>query len=151
MLLPPQAPGTGQSLASLGPAHDALIKQRLDRETDLIFQRTAWVVGSQAFLFSAYAISLNGPRHGATPELEAKSRLLVVLIPWVSLASLCLLLVTILAGSVAWLRLHAHESRSDSALRSLEGGPILRMAGLAAPLLIPVAFIATWVVLLVGG
>jgi hypothetical protein len=140
-----------QSPSSPGPAYHALVKERLDRETDLIFQRTAWVVGSQAFLFSAYAISLNGPRHGATPALEAKSRLLVVLIPWVSLASLCLLLVTIVAGGIAWLRLRAHEASLSSPSKSLEGGPVLRLAGLAAPLLIPVAFIATWITLLVGA
>lgn len=151
MLPPSPVTNPGQPLTPLGPAHHALVKERLDRETDLIFQRTAWVVGSQAFLFSAYAIVLNGPRHGATPTLEAKARLLVVIIPWVSLTSLCLLLVTILAGAIAWLRLHAHESKSDSVLRSVEGGPILRMAGLAAPLLIPVAFIVTWITLIVVG
>jgi hypothetical protein len=128
-----------------------LLKNRLDRETDLIIQRTAWVVGSQAFLFSAYAISLNGPAHAATDKIAAKGRLLVILVPWVSLVSLFLLLVTIGAGVVAWLRLRAYERRANPTWRSLEGGPIVRLAGLAAPLLIPVAFLATWLALLLQG
>jgi hypothetical protein len=124
------------------------LKERHDRETDLIIQRTAWVVGSQAFLFSAYAISLNGPDHMATPAVAAKARLLMHLIPWVSLVSLCLLSVTIGAGVAAWLRLRWTGDLTDPRLQILEGGPIVRLAGLAAPLLIPIAFIATWLTIL---
>jgi hypothetical protein len=130
------------------PAYHWLLKDRLDRETDLIIQRTAWVVGSQAFLFSAYAVSLTGPAHAAAPWIEAKARLLVSLIPWVSVVSLALLLVTITAGVIAWVRLRTHEARSNPSWRPLEGGPAVRLAGLAAPLLIPVAFLATWIALL---
>jgi hypothetical protein len=128
-----------------------LLKDRLDRETDLIVQRTAWVVGSQAFLFSAYAVSLAAPAHAATTRIQAKSRLLVLLIPWVSVVSLSLLLVTIGAGVVVWARLRLHEHRSNPSWRSLEGGPGVRVAGLAAPLLIPLAFLATWLALILHG
>ena len=124
------------------------LRARIDRETDLIFQRTAWVVGSQAFLFSAYAVSLSGPAHAATPAIAAKSHLLIVLIPWVSLVSLFLLLVTIGAGVAAWRRLRLHADRVNPKAHALEGGPAVRLAGLAAPLLVPVAFLMTWVALL---
>ena len=132
------------------PVH-RFLRNRIDRETDLIVQRTAWVVGSQAFLFSAYAVSLNGPVHAASPAIAAKSRLLIVLIPWVSLVSLALLLVTIGAGVAAWLRLRLHAERTDPRAHSLEGGTGVRFAGLAAPLLVPVAFLVTWLALLVHG
>jgi hypothetical protein len=125
-----------------------LIKDRLDRETDLIIQRTAWVVGSQAFLFSAYAVALGAPAHAATPAIEAQSRLLVRLIPWVSVISLSLLLVTIGAGVVAWFHLRGHRVRVGAVGPFSDTGPILRIAGLAAPLLIPVAFLVTWLDLL---
>jgi hypothetical protein len=131
------------------PLVPLLVRNRLDRETDLIIQRTAWVVGSQAFLFSAYAVSLNGPRHGATAQVEAKARLLVHLIPWVSIVSLLLLVVTIGAGVAAWSRLGGHLKSADPAAHELEGGPFVRVATLAAPLLIPLAFLSTWVALLV--
>jgi hypothetical protein len=140
---------TETGAAGDGDPHHWLLKERLDRETDLIIQRTAWVVGSQAFLFSAYAVSLTGPAHAANHQIEAKARLLVLLIPWVSVVSLFLLLVTIGAGVATWARLRFREIRSNPAWRSLEGGPGVRIAGLAAPLLIPVAFLATWVALLV--
>jgi hypothetical protein len=127
---------------------ELILKDRLDRETDLIIQRTAWVVGSQAFLFSAYAVALGAPAHAATPAIEVQSRLLVQLIPWVSLVSLFLLLVTIGAGVVAWFHLRGHRARSDALGPFSDTGPILRIAGLAAPLLIPVAFLATWLELI---
>jgi hypothetical protein len=135
---------------SRAPSDPGFLQGRLDRETDLIIQRTAWVVGSQAFLFTAYAVSLNGPAHGASHQAEAQSRLLMLVIPWVSLISLALLLVTIGAGVMAWVRLRLHARRSDPATPTLEGGPVVPLAGLAAPLFIPVAFLVTWVVLLLN-
>jgi hypothetical protein len=137
-------PSPAQGISST----DLALKDRLDRETDLIIQRTAWVVGSQAFLFSAYAVSLGAPAHAATPDIEAQSRLLVRLIPWVSLVSLFLLLVTIGAGVAAWFHMRGHRVRIGALGPFSDTGPILRIAGLAAPLLVPVAFLATWLALL---
>lgn len=131
------------------PMERLLLKDRLDRETDLIIQRTAWVVGSQAFLFSAYAVALGTPAHAATPANEAQSRLLVRLIPWVSVVSLSLLLVTIGAGVAAWFLLRGHRLRLEALGPYPDTGPVVRIAGLAAPLLVPVAFLATWLALLV--
>jgi hypothetical protein len=129
---------------------ERVLRDRLDRETDLIIQRTAWVVGSQAFLFSAYAVSLGAPAHAATPAIEAQSRLLVRLIPWVSLISLSLLLVTIGAGVAAWFHLRGHRVTAGAFGALSDTGPIVRIAGLAAPLLVPVAFLATWLTLLLN-
>jgi hypothetical protein len=126
------------------------VRGRLDRETDLIIQRTAWVVGSQAFLFTAYAVSLNGPAHASSNQVASQSRLLMHLIPWVSLISLALLLVTIGAGVMAWIRLRLHARHSDPDAPAIEGESIVPLAGLAAPLFIPVAFLVTWVLLLLN-
>jgi hypothetical protein len=131
-----------------GGALHFMLRERLDRETDLIIQRTAWVVGSQAFLFTAYAVSLAAPARASTPAIAAKSHLLLTLIPWVSLISLALLLVTIGAGIIAWVNLRTHAQRANATLHSMEGGPVVRLAGLAAPLFVPVAFLLTWLALL---
>jgi hypothetical protein len=124
-----------------------LIRDRLDRETDLVIQRTAWVVGSQAFLFSAYAVALTSPLRAGPADIAAKSRLLVRLIPWVSIVCLILLLLTIGAGIVASVYLRRHAERADPRAKMLDAGPMVRVAGLAAPLLVPVAFLMTWLVL----
>ena len=126
-----------------------LLRARLDRETDLLIHRTAWVVGSQAFLFSAYAVSLGGPGRAATRAIALKADLLIVVIPWVAVTSLLLLLVTIGAGIAAVNRLRRHTNHDDPHARLLDEGPWVRLAAMVAPLLIPAAFLATWIVLIV--
>jgi phosphatidylglycerophosphatase A len=134
------------------PRHDLpfqlLLRARLDRETDLLIHRTAWVVGSQAFLFSAYAVSLSGPARAATAALAAKASLLVVVIPWVAVTSLLLLLVTIGAGVTAVIRLRRHTMQTDPRTRILDEGVGVNIASLTAPLMIPAAFLATWILLI---
>jgi hypothetical protein len=128
-----------------------LVRTRLDRENDLLMQRTAWVVATQAFLFSAYAIALNDRALSATATVTAKSRVLLKVIPWIGIASLVLLHVTISAAAIALARLRRHVSASsDPRLHVLDSGAITHMAGLVAPLLIPAAFMVTWVILLIN-
>jgi hypothetical protein len=127
-----------------------LLRSRLDRETDLLTQRTGWVVGSQAFLFSAYAIALNGRFAGATPTPDRRAHLLVEVIPWISIVSLVLLIVTLAGGFAALLQLRRHlAARGDRRVQILDASRPARTAGLIAPLLVPWAFLITWIVLLV--
>lgn len=126
-----------------------LLRARLDRETDLLIHRTAWVVGSQAFLFSGYAVSLSGPGRAATRAIAVKANLLIVVIPWVAVTSLLLLLVTIGAGVAALVRLRKHTDHGDPRARILDEGRLVRVAALVAPLLVPAAFLATWILLIV--
>lgn len=125
-----------------------LLRARLDRETDLLIHRTAWVVGSQAFLFSAYAVSLSGPGRAATKAIVIKANLLIVVIPWVAVTSLLLLLVTIGAGVAALARLRTHARVGDARARILDEGLLVRVASLVAPLLVPAAFLVTWILLI---
>jgi hypothetical protein len=130
-------------------AFQFLLQGRLDRETDLLMHRTAWVMASQAFLFSAYAVALNGRAGAATPRLASRSDMLIVMIPWLSLVSLMLLYLTIGAGMAALVRLRRHVAPHSAAhVHRFDPGPATRMAGLAAPLLIPLAFLASWLFLL---
>ena len=51
-----------------------LIRERIEHEDNLIVQRLTWLVGSQSFLFTAYAIVSNGlmsqPPQPALPALR---------------------------------------------------------------------------------
>ena len=38
------------------------IRRRIEHEDNLLNQRVSWVVSSQAFLLTGYAILLNGPQ-----------------------------------------------------------------------------------------
>jgi hypothetical protein len=136
-------------IARRDPSFLLLLRAQLDRETDLLGQRTAWVMASQAFLFSAYAVAVNGHLDGASPAASAHSRLLLSVIPWISLLSLGLLLVTITGGLYALVRFRRYLlSIGDDRMRALDPGQFARAAGLAAPLFVPLTFLIAWIVLL---
>ena len=131
------------------PAFQLLLRTQIDRETDLLGQRTAWVMASQAFLFSAYAVAVNGHADATSPKGGTRSALLVSVIPWLSLLSLLLLVVTIVGGLFALVRLRSLLlSTAEPRVRALDAGPFARVAGLTAPLLVPVTFLVAWMVLL---
>jgi hypothetical protein len=131
------------------PSFQLLLRTHIDRETDLLGQRTAWVMASQAFLFSAYAVAVNGHTDATSPRGGTRSQLLVTVIPWLSLFSLLLLVVTIAGGLFALVRLRSLLlSTAEARIRALDAGPIARIAGLVAPLLVPLTFLVAWLVLL---
>jgi hypothetical protein len=131
------------------PSFQLRLRTQSDRETDLLGQRTAWVMASQAFLFSAYAVAVNAHADPTAPKGGTRPQLLVAVLPWISLLSLLLLVVTILGGLFALAR---HRSlllsTAEARMHALEAGPLARLAGLTAPLLVPVIFLVAWVVLL---
>ncbi len=125
------------------------IRGRIEHEHNLINQRLSWLVSSQAFLLTAFAISLNAPVAFTRPGYAALNLQLVRLLPLTAIACVVVLALT-LAGAVwslAILRRAADAARGAEDLPVLNVAPI-RWLGLAAPLLIPAIFFALWCVLL---
>jgi hypothetical protein len=131
------------------PAFQLLLRTQLDRETDLLGQRTAWVIASQAFLFSAYAGAVNVHIDSKVPMGGTGTLLLVHILPWISLLSLALLTLTIVAGVVTLVRFRAFFlATADARVRGLDAGPWVRAAGLIAPLCVPLIFVLAWIVIM---
>jgi hypothetical protein len=132
----------------------ALIRARLEHEDGLIVNRLSWLMASQSFLFTAYAIVLNGLSSATTRSILDHHGRLIRLIPVVGIASSALISAGIVAATraMAWLRRQFRLRVPDEAALGLPPiqtpGPIAA-AGLAAPLILPVAFVAVWVYLLV--
>jgi hypothetical protein len=125
-----------------------MLRTRLDRENELIVQRTDAMLASQAFLFAAYAIAVTGQ---PDPSLWHRLRLLIVVIPWISLVSLLLFQLTIWAGILASVRLRRYVAASeDPRVWILHVGRAPLIMGVAGPVLIPVMLVVTWLVLLLG-
>jgi hypothetical protein len=121
-----------------------LVHQRIDRENELLAHRTAQVVASQAFMFSAYSILLVGATRCSESGHSRTMDALVRMLPWTAIVSLALLYITIAGGIRALVILHRLVSEADE---PLEFGDILsRVSGLAAPVLVPAVFLATWLV-----
>ena len=131
------------------------IRSRLEHEDGLIVNRLSWLMASQSFLFTAYAIVLNGlatPSGGAIVERQHG---LIRLLPLVGILSTGLIYAGLLAAiqAMGWLLGQFRERIPDEAVLGLP--PIhtlgrIRVRGLAAPALLPVVFLIVWIYLLVG-
>ena len=130
-------------------AFQLVLRARLDRENELLVHRTAWVVGSQAFLFSAYSIAVNGHPAMTIGAVE-QSRMLATAIPWVAVVALVLLNISIAGNLAALIHLWRQVDHDcDARMRILLIGRAARLAGMAAPVFIPLAFLITWLVLII--
>ncbi len=128
-----------------------LVRERIDCENDLLGQRTQWLVASQAFLLTAYGTCLVGSSGARRGPHVRTVELLVEVLPWTALTSLLLLYVTVLAAVAALLRLRRILQPTDPWHDvAVNGSSVPRVAGLVAPLLVPVVFIVTWTVIIVG-
>jgi hypothetical protein len=127
------------------------IRKRIEHEDNLLNQRVSWVVSSQAFLLTGYAILLNGPQVLRSEAFNSTHQLLMMLIPITSIAVTTLIWLAILAGILAMrdLRVCAAQHPSYDASH-VQGRALTRCVGLGVPALIPIAFMVTWLLLILG-
>ena len=125
-----------------------VLRDQLQHEDNLITQRLSWLMGSQAFLFTAYAIVLNGPERPKNAIIGSLQDCLLGTVPAVGLLSAVLIYVSIIAGVLAMFNIHrfARNLCDDAAVRfpPLRGPKLTRYMGFASPLLLPPIFIFVW-------
>jgi hypothetical protein len=133
-----------------------VFRARIEHEDNLIIQRLAWLVASQSFLFTAYAITTNG-----LSSLEPKSagrfleqaELLFRLIPTVAIGVALLIYISILAAlrAIRQMRRLYLAKPVPPELPPIQTSATTRLLGLSAPLLLPLLFVSVWLVLLLNG
>jgi len=133
-----------------------LMRERIEHEDNLVVQRLSWLVASQSFLFTAYAIVTNGlaslPPNYPVHFMNQLHRLFQ-LIPVVGTLTSVLIYVSILAAVTAMRRLrNSYRSRfgKDDDL-PIQTDPSIRLLGYTAPLLLPLVFTIVWLVLWMRG
>jgi hypothetical protein len=126
-----------------------MISSRIEHEDNLLNQRVSWIVSSQAFLLTGYAILLNAPLQPRSELFQHDHAMLVKLIPFTSIFITLLLWFGILAGiwAIRDLRARAKAHPAFEARQTL-ARPLTRAIGLATPALVPVVFLITWLWLL---
>src|SRR4051812_34736202 len=85
-----------------------IVRSQLEHEDNLVSQRLSWLLAAQSFLFTAYAISLNGPLQLRVERLANK---LTTVLPLVGLCTAVLLWITILSGVFAMRKLRMDFER----------------------------------------
>jgi len=136
-----------------------LIRGRIEHENNLIMQRLSWLVASQSFLFTAYAIALNGlavPALPASVQGYVRQQIDVFhLVPVVGILTCALIYVSILAAFGAMRemrRLYRTRVHAEQAgLPDVQSSASTQFFGAAAPVWLPLVFIAVWLFLLVRG
>lgn len=135
-----------------------LVRERIEHEDNLIVQRLSWLVASQSFLFTAYAIALNGltnPPQAAMRTFMEQQHLLFRLIPVVAILTCALIYISILAAvrAIGTLR-HSYRSRfgqEEHDLPGIQTNALTRCLGTVAPALLPLVFIVVWLFLWTRG
>jgi hypothetical protein len=127
----------------------SLIQARLSHEDDLINQRISWLVNSQSFLLTAYAITLNGLAADATKPLAAIQRKLLDLLPLVGIGCVLLVCVALMGGLFAICELrHFAGTQYPKDRMFLLSKPTMQFLGVSAPVLIPIVFLVIWLFVL---
>jgi hypothetical protein len=127
----------------------SLIQARLSHEDDLINQRISWLVSSQSFLLTAYAITLNGLAADANKPLAAVQRKLLDLLPMVGVGCVLLVCIALIGGLFAINELRRFAGTQYPRDRLfLICKPTNQFLGVSAPVLIPIIFLVIWVCVL---
>jgi hypothetical protein len=125
------------------------IRRRIENEHNLINQRLSWLVSSQAFLLSAFAISLNAPTSFAAAGYAEANVLLTRIIPLGAIGCIMVLWLTLIGAiwSLKTLRQEADRLRGPEDLPVMNNA-FIRFLGLAAPIFVPAILLALWIPLL---
>ena len=131
-----------------------VFRNRIEHEDNLVMQRLSWLMASQSFLFTAYAIVTNGmttsPASGGNVFVNHLLTLARI-IPVVALLNSLLIAISILAALKAVRELRHGYRRQPDTLEAipLQTSKSARVLGLSAPVLLPLLFLAVWLYLLV--
>jgi len=124
------------------------IRRRIEHEDNLVNQRVSWIVSSQAFLLTGYAILLNAPIELRTERHVHDHALLMKLIPITSICLTLLLWIAMFAGICAMHALRAKAEKHPSyEANHIQGSRGTRILGLVPITLVPGVFLVTWLFL----
>jgi hypothetical protein len=140
----------GDTSAAMQKYRDSLqqTRRRIEHEDNLLNQRVSWIVSSQAFLLTGYAILLNAPTEFRNEHHARDHALLMRLIPITSIWITLLLWIAMLAGIAAMRALRATaEKHPTYEADHIQGSPATRILGLVPIALIPGVFLVTWLLL----
>jgi hypothetical protein len=124
------------------------IRAQSQHEDNLLTQRLNWFLTSQSFLFTAFAIVMNGIPEKTRVNVALRSTLLMV-IPLLAILVGLLILIAIIAGAIVLYELRREfrpvsEAAAKAGLPPLQGSRLTRTLGILAPITLPGAFIAVW-------
>jgi hypothetical protein len=136
--------------SGLSASEYEFLRNEIRHEDGLMGQRITWLVSSQSFLLTGFAILLNGPSQARSPIYDHLREVLVTLMPIAGLAVCAVCLLAILGGLIHMGRVRKLAGRHHpNHFPEVQGSVLTRALGLSGPTLIPMIFIGVWITLLV--
>jgi len=131
-----------------------IIRERIDYEENLLNQRVIWLIFSQSFLVSAYAIMLNSPPEPKSPMYGDLQSCLVWLLPSLALILSIIIYISVISAlyHIAELRESFETYPKDDTIEhfpAMNDTSFIRRLGGLPPILVPLLFIAAWAFLLI--
>ena len=127
-----------------------LLREEIRHQDNLVNARLSWLVSSQSFLLSGFAVSLNGSAQSLLPIYAKLNVILVTSLPLAGLVSDMASYLTIWAAMLRMTRIrHLAHGSHPSHLPTVQAEFCTRLLGLAGPVLIPVVFLGVWLAIIV--
>ncbi|MDB6064129.1 MAG: hypothetical protein JWR26_337 [Pedosphaera sp.] len=128
------------------------LREEIRHQHNLINQRLSWLVSSQAFLLTAFAIALNSPVQSKLPAYEKLNMALVNLLPVAGVLTCFLGWLTIWAAILQLRKVRETLGNTNPPhFPSVQSSIAVQRMGLSGPFFIPMLFLAVWMVLLLQG
>ena len=127
-----------------------LLREEIRHQDNLVNARLSWLVSSQAFLLSGFAVTLNGTALSLVPVYANVNMVLFASLPVAGLVTDIVSYATIWAairrmGSIRRLANGWHPPH----LPTVQAEALERRLGLAGPVLIPIIFFGVWSAIIV--
>ena len=143
------SPNTSQA-ESLSVQDYTFLREEIRHQDNLINARLSWLVSSQSFLLSAFAITLNGSARSLLPIYAKLNVVLVTLLPVAGIVTDVGSYLTILAAILRMMKIRGLAGDSHPLhLPSVQADCFTRRLGLSGPVLIPVVFLTVWLAIIV--
>ncbi|HEY9667321.1 MAG TPA: hypothetical protein V6C91_10985 [Coleofasciculaceae cyanobacterium] len=131
-----------------------IIRERIDYEENLLNQRVIWLIFSQSFLVSAYAIMLNSPPEPKSPMYGELQSSLIWLLPILSLILSIIVYLSVISAlyHITQLRKSFETYPKDETIDhfpAMNDTSFIRWLGALPPILVPLLFIGAWAFLLI--
>ena len=126
------------------------LREEIRHQNNLINARLSWLVSSQSFLLSGFAVTLNGSAQSLLSVYAKLNVILVTSLPVGGLVTDVASYLTIWAAISPMRKIrHLAGDSHPSHLPAVQAEVLERRLGLTGPVLIPVVFLAVWLAIIV--
>jgi len=145
-MIPPQA----SEVKNLSLREYTFLREEIRHQDNLVNARLSWLVSSQSFLLSGFAVTLNGSAQSLLPIYAKLNVILVNSLPVAGLVTDVASYLTIWAA-ISRMRSIRHLAGKSHPLHlpTVQAEVVERRLGLAGPVLIPLVFLTVWLAIIV--